>query len=245
MSDNAVARPERANWNVNIVRFTAFTAPEVEQGLDWRSFIGRSPASTRNEAELTHEVGAFEGGQLVLERRPGRIDFIHVGDDSSSKVIPSLGLFPQATQTLRSYAPTWAEKLGDIGRIAFGLQLFERQESVQAANARLLRLIPNAQIPIENVTDFLLQLNVPNPSAKIDGLVINRLSKLLVHRIQTMSVSGGRLRATQETIASGWELDINTAPDFEGSFSGDLFRDAFEELTLLAEEIVDNGIPGS
>jgi hypothetical protein len=88
--------------------------------------------------------------------------------------------------------------------------------------------------------DFLYQYNRRRRSQRVPEVKINRLSKWTWVPLGEVRAEGGELVFPAES-ACLLELDINTAPEFQGALPHDRYVPLFEEMVGLAVEIAARG----
>jgi hypothetical protein len=139
----------------------------------------------------------------------------------------------------------WIQTLPMI-RLAFGAVLLQPVDGL-AEGYRLLSSYVQLQIDPENTSDLLYQINRRRVSSSgITGLTINRLAKWSVLRLQRnlfMLSPGSPVQShTQsEAFACRLELDINTAPEFEGELPQAELPSLIQELVEMGREIAEQG----
>lgn len=242
-SQPSQAQPTK--WLVGSVRFTMFLAPgSPSHQVSWNSLTGSNAAIANAQGGISSESGPFSGVQLTLQRQPNRIDVVFLPAPTMGVgLLSSLGPFPNAANSCFSSVLGWLAKFSDVTRIAVGLQLFEPSKSIAEANSRLLALIPKLHLDLANATDFLLQLNLPKPSAVRSGMTINRIFKLQVNQTLEFILTQNGIQPSPPAISAALELDISTSIDNTADLSGAGFDKLAGELTTTAIQIGTAGPP--
>jgi len=94
----------------------------------------------------------------------------------------------------------------------------------------------------DDATDFLYQVNRPRASrAGVEGLHLNRLSKWSVGGHQVVTITAVRPTLGDLRYDLRLELDINTAPDFEGPIPQQKVESVIDDLLDGAREIAEQG----
>lgn len=246
-------------WLVETVRATIFPAPGAtfDVATWWHQATGRDPESrtekpaTREHVEEGSFDGASDGVRLVLIKNPLGIiqwqlnllvpteppsDVLHVG--------PLVEVQPRFSEMLRRWFPSCPP----ASRIAFGavvlLPVSGHREGYERLGSLLRRSV---NVDPEGSSDFLYRINRQRQSAAFDRdrLRINRLSTWTVLKMSTMVASAGAAgrpgRIIEERYACRVELDINTAPTYDGVFQSEAAALVFEELEQMGLQILAEG----
>ncbi|MGB0383433.1 MAG: hypothetical protein ACPGWR_01295 [Ardenticatenaceae bacterium] len=225
-------------WQTELLRLTLFLSPaaQVVDPSWWHDLVGQSPETIISHPREggRHESGLWGDANLALLLQPTRIDWLlTASDDDNSKVSVTGGTFKEKLRAFRKLMCRWFEfsTCPAAQRLAFGAVLLSAVESQQDGLRQLSNLLP-VELDGNGSKDFSYQINRPRPShSKIPGLSINRLSKWAV-----VSRAGG-----SQDLACRLELDINTAPDFQGELPRASFAQLFGEFTELGQEIAEKG----
>jgi hypothetical protein len=248
------------DWRAEQLRLTVFPVPgATTRSADWWEAVTGSPPdeSTANPKKGSAIVsGSFGQGKLVLRLEPDRIDWLLVPADIDIEALPPEGEFPHlgaVTEVLGEFSDLverWLARndIPDAARLAFGAVLKHPEADRRSGYLRLPDYVPIRVDP--DSTDFLYQINLPVASQTgIGGLQINRLSKWSVGAYRRFALrlgpaTGGVVRQTlQEPVyAFRLELDINTAPTFEGPLPRARFVDVYRELVKLGRDVAATGI---
>lgn len=246
------------DWRAEQLRLTVFPVPgATTRSADWWEAVTGSPPdeSTANPKKGSAIVsGSFGQGKLVLRLEPDRIDWLLVPADIEA--LPPEGEFPHlgaVTDVLGGFSDLverWLARndVPDAARLAFGAVLRHPEADRRSGYLRLPDYVPVRVHP--DSTDFLYQINLPVASRiGIDSLQINRLSKWSVAAYRLFAVTfsttaGGVARQNiQEPVyALRLELDINTAPTFEGPLPRARLVDVYRELVNLGRDVAATGI---
>jgi hypothetical protein len=249
------ALPPVDSWHVGSTRVTAFTAePTRAEGLSWWiDLVGYPPetVASRPRAGLHQEEGEFEGRRLSLQVQPERIDWnlapvVKITEEEPAS-LPLAGPFPEVLGSLLKIATRWLPVAPPITRLAFGAVLAQPVEDRRTGYVQIAKYLHSLTLDPDGSSDFLYQINRPRPSkVGVEGLRVNRLSKWSVLLFQRFSVTLGKTAITTVGLASGdsacrLEVDINTAPEFEGVLPVDRLSAILQELVDLGREIAEKG----
>jgi len=253
------------NWQVELIRVTGFYGQiSTEKKLAWSSWwtdlVGVPPENTtlRKRDDLFQEEGPFNGGNLILAIQPGRIDWylkaLTDGQEEEQSDSPGLAfLKPEAIAKFHDLIAGWMKlnSCPSLIRLAVGCVLLQPVQSREAAYLQLRNYLHAVDLKPE-ARDFIYQINRPRESRSVPAdLQINRLSKWSVplRGKVAFSISLGTKDKSamagsfegQGQFACRVELDINTAQDYKGEFSGNDLLTVFDELVTLAREISEKG----
>jgi hypothetical protein len=249
MSKQAEAPPDPEAWRAQILRLIAFPRdPQFATQQDWwRGLTGVDPENVllKPQKQEKEASGPFQGAVLTLN-----IDLLRVqwaaapGLDAESinldEQLPVLGPFLEKKDWFRALMDQWLPHCPPIHRLAFTASLLQPVENRQAGYRMLDRYLRWVEIDPES-SEFLYRINRRRPSGTgIPGLVLNRLSTWVVARFAVLVkiVGGGhpeqQIQPT-EKFACAVELDINTAPDFQGPLP-------HADLPRVFAELVDAGV---
>lgn len=243
-------------WEPDGFRLTAFPSPDSELGDFgwWASLVGEDPEQViaRPRTGTWQNEGPFASGTLLLVAQPARIDwryFVRQEQDPEKEHIFTLGSFSGALNRFLPLMYKWLqlESSPSMIRLAFGVSLLQPVGSVEEAYRRLSSFLPFT-IDAEHVSDFRYQINRWRESGTgVRGLHINRLSKWAALSLRQAVL---RIGMSEELVRKAYgdefnavhvELDINTAPDFEGELPRDKLATILEELVDFAKEIASEG----
>lgn len=245
-----------AAWDAESLRLTAFPAPAspVEDVGWWESLMGAPPEVevVRPREGRRRVEGAFEGGRLIVEITPARIDLRVIPSlEQEAKTIGffTIGKFTEILASFTQIVTRWLdlESCPEIQRIAFGPILLFPMDSRASGYRQLAAYLPSVNMDPDHATDFLYQINRARDSGTgITNLRINRLSKWSVASI---SAAGLVLEPTQilyqevprEYFACRLELDVNTAPGRREPLPRETVSNVWQELLNLGREIVIEG----
>jgi hypothetical protein len=242
-------------WEAESLRVTGFPSAtaEFKETSWWQELMGEPPdkrLSTPKTSSL-QEHGSLEGNSLVLNISPLRIDWVlspNLDTIGMSQHFPRLGSFNDSLRPFASLVQGWLglETCPQLNRLAFGCVLLLHVESLQQGYEQLAAYLPAIDLSIGRSSDFLYQINRPRESTvDVPNLRINRLSRWSVSKWRTgiFGVTSGKIdsKMTPERFGCRIELDINSAPDFSGTFSREQSNKLLEELITLAFEIVEKG----
>ena len=246
------------DWRAEQLRLTVFPMPgaSIRSPEWWESMIGSPPDETASNPKRGSSLisGHHGTGKLLLKLEPDRIDWLFVPSETEPDSLPAALEFPtvgtveEGLTTFSDIVERWLAKDGipEVSRIAFGAVLMHPETDHRSGYLRLPDYVPVRVDP--GSSDFLYQINRSVTSdIGIDGLRINRLSKWSVAKFMLFSfaLTGteiGQRPVPAPVYALRLELDINTAPEFEGPIPRARLVDVYRELVRLGREIVAEGI---
>ena len=250
---NREVHPDPA-WIALGLRLTVFPS----EGIDpkeagwWADVVGSDPDVTATEGKGLKRVerGAFEGGYLVAETQPHRIDwYLRASEEPGMlTLLQDPGSVPSLDVALERFRPPVLAWLGGepvpVSRMAVGMELYQPCETREEGYELLDDLIPAVTLDGENTSEFTYRINRPRDSTiGVPGLRINRLSTWSVVKlslsVQQVGVEGAEVELGTEH-AARVELDVNTVPQPDG-LPADRLVDVFEELATLGSEIAGSG----
>lgn len=242
-------------WHVNTLRVTAFPIPAApaKDYRWWAALVGEPPESTINRPRESarRDEGPFNGGRLINDIRPIRIDWLLT--PSPEQVVeavdlPSVGFLPKILDSFVNLMVHWfeLETCPSLVRLAFGAIVFHPIETKAAGYRQLAAYLPYVQLDSETASDFFYQINRPRPSQSgIPGLTVNRLSKWSIaagKRVELLLQPVPQARSIgDDSYACKLELDTNTHQTRRDELPHDSLRPLFLELVDLAKEIVSKG----
>ncbi len=248
---------EYAGWEVDTIRFTSFASEElkartVEQW--WRGVTGLEDRQVNQRPNGPWvESGTINGEVLTFHLQNQRIDWVlqpEKKDEDRDNII-SLGELQPALDRFIQFIEKWfALEPPMSNRIVLGAILLHPVETRQSGYRHLEQYLKDfVEIDAEGSSDFTYQINRCRKSKIITGLEINRLSKWFVWTWKSVSVRMQIFPPQQdfeqdigeEKMACRLDLDINTAPEFEGKFDIDIQKKLLTELRSLLEEIAEKG----
>lgn len=241
-------------WYVQRLRLTAFLSPEniIQSANWWNDVIGEPPDTKTLQPKIggSQENGLFEGGRLILEVNPGRVDWILMALQdgiSSAEVIPMIGPFYSKLDKFIPIVERWSKlkTCPSLSRLAFGAILLYPVENKYMGYTTLSSYLHNVVIDPERSSDFAYQINRPRDSkGEIPGLRINRLSKwsVLGLKIAIITPQGSISAETGKVnLACHLELDISTSVEYRGAINQKAIKNVFQELVDLGKEIAEKG----
>lgn len=245
-------------WQVETLRLTAFSTalPDLSSIKWWETVTGQS-SETKTIQQRTgrlQETGRIKDGfcNLSLECQPQRIDWLFspiLTDDQELNCFPMFGSLPDGLKVYEEMLLPWIAQCATLNRVAFGAVLTQPVENRRAGYQTLAKSLPAVKLDPEGSRDFSYQINRPRASKSgVQNLRINRLSRWSVVRLSGMmvQVAAGQpaarvLESSQEVNACRVELDINTSPQFQGTFPSEMLPSLLKELMELGIEIASNG----
>lgn len=243
-----------SGWEVESFRATTFHPLDsriFERASLWQDVVGTSPQSidSRPREGVSQHAGELDDRQLVLTARNDRTDWIlrpPPEPPAPPSELPTLGDAPAAFESFRQVVGTWLEQSPNVDRLAFGAAFFSQVPDVSTAHSELSEYIKfSADAFTPGCADFLYQINRPTQSELAPDVVINRLVRWSVTRIETVSVAlrpeREQVEHTSSHIVRRLEADINTKPDAGTHIpQGDIGK-LFDELAVLARRVASEG----
>jgi hypothetical protein len=252
-----------ADWLAEQLRLTVFTAPGaiIPRPEQWWDAILATPAeqsSANLRSQQTTLAGSIDRRNWILRLEPGRIDWIVVPSPADDQVsaagnaIPLMGSVAENLALFSRYIEAWLGRpdVPDLVRIAFGAILHHPEEDRRSAYVQLGQYLPFRLDP--ESSDFFLQINLPPTDSRtgVRGLRFNRLSRWSITAVANVGLRlegpGPRVTASSSGFmahAIRIELDINTAPEFQGTIPRDRFIDVYRELVTFGQNLVIDGLP--
>jgi hypothetical protein len=255
MSRDAIPPPGPEMWQAQNLRLIAFPRePQfAAQQNWWRGLTGAEPENVveRRQKQEREESGTFQGTTLTLSidllrlqwAATPRLDAENINLDEQP---PVLGPFMERKDWFRALMGQWLPHCPTIHRLAFTASLLQPVENHQAGYRLLDRYLRWVEID-PNSSELLYRINRRRNSASgIQDLVLNRLSTWLVGKFAVLVrvIEGGHPEQQlqqAERFAVAVELDINTAPEFQGPLPHDDLSRIFAELVDAGVEIATRG----
>ena len=252
-----MSRNDSAGWGTLLLRATIF----VDHGLRfpdlrwWEEMVGAPPEEKTIKPQSAIEIhrGPFHRGRLILEVKPGRIDYVwRVVESSETEIegLPSLGPFGEVRSQFSDPITRWLREGPKANRLAFGAKLFQPAEGLEDAMRRLAKLLPAVKIDPKDSSDFAYSINRRRKSdSGVSNLKINRLSKWGAGTYRTIQIdllSDAKEAAKTIPVGADYaacqlELDINTMPEPNVSLPSNKLSGIMNELTQLGVEIATKG----
>jgi hypothetical protein len=241
---DATDRLDLAPWQVGDFRLTAFPTPapteERPEGKRWEALVGRKP-ETVNPNNFDEESGPFSPeGRLTRRGSAVAIEWMLARAPKSDKSGPFLLMNPEALLPFKDLMCRWLVDCPPLHRLGFGAALFQPVEDRRQAYEKLEDFLHVGLKYSEHEGDFLYQYNRRRKSRSVPELWINRLSKWTWLPLGVVNAKDGKLVFPSGS-ACLLELDINTAPEFQGTLPHELYVPLFEEMVDLAAEIAARG----
>jgi len=238
-------------WGVEDLRLTLFRLPGESVTGAWEALTGEQPTNQTASPKLHiyHEDGPFLGGVVSVDVTRERHDVrcVALPGDPPLPVTPSLGAFDHACTPFRELCSKWIHaQTFAVRRVALGVTARLLVPSLVAGYTRLGEFLPTVTLSTAS-SDFFYQINRPRPSKMVPGLVINRLSRWSVQRIQFASVAVGPGAPPAATIfgepfhSCRVELDLNTAAEHGSDLEIDAVIAVLSELQSFASELLKVG----
>ena len=236
-----------AAWQAEHLRLTLFHSPTNIGAGVWREFTHEDPSeqTTQAKAAIIREQGPFRGGVLVTEIRPDRVDVVHSAAMDAASSLPIIGpcesLFSEFVQSGCEWLSTQKH---DVRRVALGSALLLPGPDRETGYRRLAAYLPFAPDP--SAFDFVYQINRRRDSTSVPQLLLNRLSRWSVVKVQATAISFAPGTSTayaigDPTFACRMELDVNTAVEGGTPIPPNRMADLLHELATLSHEIIESG----
>ena len=239
----------KLDWQVQTLRVTAFPidVPRMDEGW-WDKLIPEPPEArvSRPKQGINEENGPFENGKLILRTQPARIDWIYTVDSEKSQGLSNLGSFYSTEYSFFDVVRKWLTIYYNIKRLAFGPILLYPVPNIIEGYRLISNYLPFVELDLVNSSDFFYQINRPRMSRVSPPLMINRLSKWSVAKMQLFKIELSGLEKAQPTIleasyACRLELDINNSPEGIDQLLIEKLVPLFDELYSIANEISLDG----
>lgn len=236
------------------MRATAFlvNAGKAGGGIWERLFSEPAEISlVRPKEGIRQEEGPFGGGKLIITSRslPARIDLIYAFEMAATEEFSTLGTFQSSNYEFLKLVNRYLDESEEISRLAFGAVLLRQAVSKEGGYKSISSCLPDITLDCANSQDFLYQINRPRLiELQGTGLLVNRLSKWAVARIQRLQIEVNIGEKTSHTVPSlegmyacRLELDINTSPKGVDPLDRAILSPIFEILMELGKEIAEKG----
>ena len=242
-------------WQTEVLRHsTLLREPLNLSDLSlWEPLVGKPPIerSIKPREQFVKEEGPYLDGWLTVEARPKRIDW-RLGHNPQSRpsFLPIIGPYNELHEEFLQFIRKWQGPDQPVHRLAFGAVLLLPCDSLSEAYLALDRLLPSVVIDPDNTRDFLYQINRRRRSSALEGRgEINRLSTWSVVEVAgiEIDVSSVGISAKSDALdkkVCRLEIDVNSAPEFEGPIDPDQAELLTMELFGLASELVAEGDVG-
>jgi hypothetical protein len=253
MTQDGQATPPVTDWLAESLRSTNFPTPGVEPDARtwWRDLIGQEPETrvVRPAAGEWKEEGPFAGGRLELSVNPAGVIQWTLSPNPLKELpteFATVGRFVDACDVFTALVRRWYAVAPRLDRIAFGAVVLHPVTDRVEAYRLLSQCLHDVRIDPEGSTDLIYQINRRRPSRSgPKGLEINRLSNwaaiILRVLVQPLVAEARPERSLPALHASRIQLDVNTAPEYRGGFDPSNSAEVFDELVMLAREIVETG----
>ena len=162
--------------------------------------------------------GVDKTGQLVVQKFPGRLDFIVSPITTQSVVSSPLILLREpavALDLVQRAAGVLMREGTFLARIALGAEFAHTSDNLVDANRVLLDVLP-FEVPLTDQTDFILQFTARSNSSSTEGVKINNVMRWAVAEMQQISLPAYNTVSTQQLTAasffysSQFVADVNT-----------------------------------
>lgn len=245
-----------AGWEVDTLRFTSFSAEELEGRTVeqwWREVTGLEDRQVIHQPNSPWvELGTIDGEVLTFRWQDDRIDWVLQPEktDEDRDTIISLGeLKPTLDKFIKILEKWFALNAPVSNRIVLGAILLHPVETRQDGYHYLEKYVKNSvNLDAEGSSDFTYQINRRRMSSIVPELEINRLSKWFVWTWKTVSFKMQILPKQEigqdigeEKMACRLDIDINTAQEVDGKFDINVQKKLLTELRSLLEEIAEKG----
>jgi hypothetical protein len=247
---------QNVNWEANNFRITVFPKAPSTIDLDYQKLwpkIDKALVKTQTRSPVTGEFrqeASYNNNKLALIAIPVKYDLIYVTENPVVAAPPYgfafLGNFTDKVNEFVEISENWLDtvNLAPASRIAFGVDLFKREQNVKDGYRTLSSLLP-FKIDPNKSTDFRLQINKFVPSKTEKSIVINRLTSWGVLQVKTQATSALKPEAPldyPDIVYSHLNVDINTAPENNPTFNQSQLKSIFGELVTEARQLSKEGV---
>lgn len=216
-----MALPNIEQWHADHLRLTIFVdkIDSVEPSVLWERLTGSKPEVITSKPQ-SGEVSAFgpyrDNLTLELKTTLNRLDIIinsKLDPVIGLMAIPSIGTISIIQELLSNLSEIlFKEWKSNVLRLAVGTNMNVRIDDSRSGYAVLKEMLPFLGFDLDLVSDFSMQLNASRPSRADVGLMLNRIVKWAVARVEFGSIPFGNLSSTVQHYGR-LELDFNTPAD--------------------------------
>jgi hypothetical protein len=221
----------------------------------WESLVGAPPElrSAQPRQNVVQESGPYLSGTLTLNVSPLRIDWIltpTVDQELPPETLPSVGEFPKLIDAYGNALSKWLASAPRMKRIAFGAVILQEVNSHEEGYLLIDRYLPSVELD-PKTSDFLYQINRPRISSAAPEVIVNRLSKWSVAKIQGIQLQfqGGKeatnvvsgVATTKALFGCRLELDLSTDATRTEAFDQNVPPAILGELIGMGLEIASMG----
>ena len=200
------------------------------------AFVGAAAISTQSSPASGSAMAVGQDEKVVYRTQvqsiQNRVDFF-INPVPGGETFPSLGKIAVVLQNLEARIDGVVRRMANVNRLALVLNVFEVQQSIQAANLLVARQA-GVNVPFEDVVDFVYQLNRIKPLAKFPTVELNRILKWAAQNVQIMELGSGAPNLRQFPLSTV-SVDVNVVPLQNRRF------DASEQISILREIIHEAG----
>jgi hypothetical protein len=242
---NATSLFDLKPWQIGDVRLTAFRTPALsEPGAElkkWEALVGKRP-ETVNETNYGLEGEAsgpfILGGKLRLRWSHGVIQWMLERSPDTDRPETFFWMNPEVLVPFKELMRRWLIDCPPLRRLAFGAALYLPVKDRREAYDHFERLLHLGLKYSDDEGDLVYQYNRRRLSQSVSGVKINRLSKWTWVPLELRTQDDQPVRREEACLL---EVDINTAPEFQGTLPHDRYVQLFEEMVGLAVEIAARG----
>lgn len=243
------------SWHVEQLRMTSIWARKGasvvrDAGEFFVSVLGEPPQNEsiqrRGPEPLVAAESPYGDGYVTLRHQANRYDWLlsAVPQLDPPGGLLAFGQFRQAIEAMETLLQAGAmEASRPATRIAFGGVLLHPVPTLEEGYEFLNKMLPGVEVDPAGSQDFMYRINRRRDAGSAD-VPINRLCEWSVAQVLEQEILLGPSASIQDgdvTFLARLRLDINTAPEFEGDFSGDIKLRLFRELMALGEELATSG----
>lgn len=254
--------PEIKNWQVQQLRFTAFShdvVPNLTSEI-WRLISNDEPETEESRPREGFRRIATTEDSTILEvvTAPGRLDVVKSSVGMAE--IQSSIHFGNAEDQIKIFFTKISKKILDISkisklhRIAVGIVLVQPADSREEAYKKLGKILAIHLDPLKT-RDFLYQINYPE-KLEINGtsLELNRLGRWSAMKTQHFVFQIGnnangdtpqspsQLSKAQDFVRC--EIDNSSSAEWQDELPSDWIQKIFDKLIALAETTVEGETRG-
>jgi len=235
-----MALPEIAGWLMESLRVT-FIAGGPVVGVNknwWRILTGAEPetVTTRSAVAEHSESGPYGEGRLEMKVTFNRVDWMYTPVPVPGPTVPAIGAADEMLHALEGPIAQWlAAAETPFVRLAYGPTMLRKVDNIVEANKVAQAYLPFLQFDAAVARDVFNQINFPIQSAAVDGLTLNRVSKVMSAVAQVININVGQpVPKIETTTYSRVELDFSSQTDRSEPLS-------VENQTALLSEMIGQG----
>jgi hypothetical protein len=239
-------------WQVQYLRLTAFLATPLDPAAGaalWETATGMAPEvdDSRPREAARRQAGEFGGGLLEAVMTPARIDWVMAPKTEPNAPVPvSFTSLEDGMKVFGEAGHQWMQ-IGSpsISRLAVGAGLLAPMTDVKTCYQKLGSILRSVRVDPDHSSDFFYQINWPQESRVVPGLMLNRLTKWNAVGIRRVNFHSNEAAfqtfPTDITYYCRLECDHNTVEEHVEPFDTPDLQGLFRELCDLVLENARNG----